>query len=195
MAAPFASALLSGCKPDAEMMEPGFKPVFMNDAEYAYLVKLADTMLPKDEYPGAVEVGVPQMIDKIVGEVYSTEDQTKFRTGLKMLMDKMDADNPGGFAKLDKDKSLVYLQDQDLHYKNFKGETMMSGEDVPQEVAVESDEASARDAYFGLKSMIVSTYFNTGEVATTMLAYLPVPGEYVPCGDLQELTGGKSWAI
>lgn len=195
ISAPFASALLTGCKAEPEMLEASFKPVFFNDAEYAYLNKIADAMLPSDGTPGALDVGVPPIIDKLIGEVYGKEDQDKMRAGLKLLMDKMDADNPGGFAQLEGDKALIYLQDQDLHFKKDPAETTMSGEDMPTEVAVASDGPSARDAYFGLKSMIISTYFNTEEVATTMLVYNPVPGEYIPCGDLQELTGGKAWAL
>ena len=195
VSAPLASVLLTGCKADAEMLAPGYKPGFFTDAEYEYIVKMADAMLPKTDTPGAVEVGVPQMIDKVVGDVYSKEDQEKTRAGLKALMNKMDADNPGGFGKLDTDKALVYLQDQDLHYKKDAPETTMSGEDNPKEEMVNSAEGSAKSAYFSLKSAIIGMYFQTEEVATTMLAYNPVPGEYIPCGDLQELTGGKAWAI
>ena len=195
ISAPFASALLTGCKAEPEMLEAGFKPTFFSDGEYDYVRKVADAMLPSDGTPGALDVGVPQMIDKVVADVYTETDQEQMRAGLKALMEKMDADNPGGFAKLDNEKALIYLQDQDLHYKGKPAETTMSGEDVPTEQMVESDTVSARDAYFGLKSMIISTYFNTEEVATTLLAYDPVPGEYIPCGDLQELTGGKAWAI
>lgn len=195
ISAPLASVLLTGCKADAEMMAPDFKPGFFNDAEYEYIVKMADTMLPKTDTPGAVEVGVPQMIDRAVGDVYSEEDQEKTRKGLQALMKKMDAANPGGFSKLDADKALAYLQEQDLQYKTAAPETTMSGEDVPQEEMVESDEVSAKSAYFSLKSAIIGMYFQTEEVATTMLAYDPVPGEYIPCGSLQELTGGKAWAI
>lgn len=195
VSAPVLSAFFTSCESDPAMTDEGYKPAFFSAAEFAYITKLADTMLPSDGTVGAVEVGVPQMIDKMVAEVYGKEAQEKQRKGLQMLMKKMDADNPGGFAALDDDKSLIYLQDQDLHYKSFKSETMMSGEDVPTEVAVESDEASAKDAYFGLKSMIISTFFNTERAAKELLVYDPVPGEYIPCGDLQELTGGKAWAI
>ncbi len=174
----------------------GYAPAFFSAAEYAYISKMADTMLPSDGTPGAVEVGVPQMIDKMIGEVYNEENAEKTRKGLAKLMEKMDADNPGGFSALDSDKALIYLQDQDLHYKSYKApEVKMSGEDVPQEEIDMKAEATARNAYFSLKSMIISSYFNTEEVATTMLAYDPVPGEYIPCGDLQELTGGKAWAL
>jgi hypothetical protein len=195
LSAPFASALLTGCKAEPEMLKASFKPVFFSEVEYAYINKMADAMLPSDGTPGALDVGVPQIIDKLIGDVYGKEEQDEMRAGLKVLMEKMDADNPGGFAKLEGDKALVYLQDQDLHHKEDPGETTMSGEDVPTELAVAGDAPSARNAYFSLKSMIISTYFNTEEVATTMLAYDPVPGEYIPCGDLQELSGGKAWAI
>lgn len=195
VSAPIASAFFTSCKSDPDMKDTGYTPAFFSAAEYAYISKMADTMLPSDGTPGALDVGVPQMIDKMIGEVYSAENQKKSREGLSLLMKKMDADNPGGFSMVESDKALIYLQDQDMHYKNFKAEVTMSGEDVPTEQAVESDEVSAKDAYFSLKSMIISSYFNTEEVATTMLAYDPVPGEYIPCGDLQELTGGKAWAL
>lgn len=195
VSAPVLSAFFTSCESDPDVKDTGYAPMFFNAAEYAYITKLADTMLPSDDTVGAVEVGVPQMIDKMVGQVYSKEAQDKQREGLQLLMKKMDADNPGGFAAMAGDKALIYLQDQDLHYKSYKSETMMSGEDVPTEVAVESDEASAKDAYFGLKSMIISSFFNTERAAKELLVYDPVPGEYIPCGDLQELTGGKAWAI
>jgi hypothetical protein len=196
VSAPIASAFFTSCKSDPEIKDAGYAPAFFSAAEYAYISKMADTMLPSDGTPGAVEVGVPQMIDKMVGEVYSEENASKAREGLAKLMEKMDADNAGGFAALDADKALAYLQDQDLHYKSYKApEVKMSGEDVPQEEMDMKAEATARNAYFSLKSMIISSYFNTEEVATTMLVYDPVPGEYIPCGDLQELTGGKAWAL
>lgn len=197
ISAPLASALLMGCERDEEMLADGFKPVFFTDAEYAYVVAVADAMLPKDEYPGAVEVGVPQMIDKMVGEVYGEEDQQNFRAGLTALMAKMDGDNPGGFGSLESSKAAIYLQDQDLHYREEPARVTMSGEDVPTAEYEKDDQPSARDAYFGLKSSIIGSYFNTPEVAmeSGLLVYQPVPGEYIPCGDLQELTGGRAWAI
>jgi len=195
LSAPLASALLTGCKAEPEMLEPGFKPGFFSDAEYEYISKFADTMLPTTDTPGALDVGVPQMIDKMMGDVYSKEDQEKNRKGLEALMKQMDADNPGGFAKMDADKALVYLQAEDMKFKQAKVEVTMSGEDVPQEEMVEGATPSANTAYFSLKSAIIGMYMQTEEVATTMLAYDPVPGVYVPCGDLQELTGGKAWAI
>jgi hypothetical protein len=186
---PVASALLSGCKRD-EAVAAGdavYEPTFFTADEYEYITKFADTIIPRTDTPGAVDVGAPEIVDMMVGEVYSVEEQEKFREGLAALMSKMDADNAdgGGFRALDSDKMLVYLQDQDLHYKN---------PDTEWDTLPEA-EATARGTYFDLKSQIVGAWFNSEPIGTEVLAYLPVPGEYIPCGDLEELTGGRAWAI
>ena len=185
---PVASALLAGCKRDEAVAagEAAYKPGFFNDEEFEYITKLADVIIPRTDTPGAIDVGAHEMVDKMVGEVYPEEARDKFRSGLKELMRKMDADHPdAGFRQLDSEKALVYLQDQDLHYKDpdTKWDTMPEGD------------ISAKDTYFDLKSQIVGAWFNSEPIGTEVLAYLPVPGEYIPCGDLQELTGGKAWAI
>ncbi|CAH0998935.1 hypothetical protein LEM8419_00230 [Neolewinella maritima] len=185
---PVASALLAGCKRDEAVAagEATYSPSFFNEDEYEYISKLADIIIPRTDTPGALDVGAPEMVDKMVGEVYDEESRDKFRDGLKELMRKMDADNAdAGFRQLDTDKALVYLQDQDLHYKN---------PDTDWNTLPATD-VSAKDTYFDLKAQIVGAWFNSEPIGTEVLAYLPVPGEYIPCGDLQELTGGKAWAI
>lgn len=185
---PVASALLSGCKREEAVTagEAVYEPTFFSADEYEYISKLADTIIPRTDTPGALDVGAPEMVDKMVGQVYDEESRDKFRSGLKELMRKMDADNTdGGFRQLEGEDALVYLQDQDLHYKDPDTDW-----DTLPEV-----EAGARGAYFDLKSQIVGAWFNSEQIGTEVLAYLPVPGEYIPCGDLQELTGGKAWAI
>lgn len=185
---PVASALLSGCTRDEAVAagEAVYEPTYFSADEYEYISKLADTIIPRTDTPGALDVGAPEMVDKMVGQVYDEEAREKFHNGLKELMKKMDADNGDpGFRKLDSEKALVYLQDQDLHYKNPDTEW----DTLPE------TENTARGTYFDLKSQIVGAWFNSEAIGTEVLAYLPVPGEYIPCGDLQELTGGVAWAI
>ncbi|THH39489.1 gluconate 2-dehydrogenase subunit 3 family protein [Neolewinella litorea] len=188
ISAPVASALLAGCKRDEAVAagEATYSPNFFNEEEYRFITKLSDTMIPTTDTPGAVDVGVPEIIDKMVGQVYDEEARTNFRDGLKELMRRMDADETNGpFSDMESEQSLVFLQDQDLHYKDPD----TSWDTVPDV------EANARNVYFDLKSQIVGAWFNSEPIGTEVLAYLPVPGEYIPCGDLQELTGGVAWAI
>jgi len=42
--------------------------------------------------------------------------------------------------------------------------------------------------------MTISAYKGSEYIGENVLAYLPVPGEYIACDDLQTLTGGKAWS-
>jgi hypothetical protein len=177
-----ASALLSGCAADPADVAEAFVPKFFTEEEYSFISRMADLMIPSDDTPGALDVGVPQTMDKMVAEVFAEEAQTASREGIGLLMAKMNAD---GFAEKSEADALAYLQEMDAMYKD------------PETKWMEKEEAeqAMRETYFQIKSSVIGSYFGSEEVATTMLAYDPVPGEYVPCGDLQELTGGKAWAI
>lgn len=189
VSAPFASAFLTGCKRDAEVVagKIAYEPKFFNADEYEFITKFADTIIPRTDTPGASDVGVPEMIDKIVADVYGAEQQAEMKEGLTKLMAKMDADNAahGKFVSANNETMLMYLQNQDLHYKNEETDWIAAGEEAEL----------MRETYFGLKQAVIAYYFGSEEVATTQLAYLSVPGEYVPCGNLQELTGGVAWAL
>lgn len=192
VSAPLASAFLTSCESDAvtaaEVVtaEP-YKPTFFSQEQYDYITKFADTVIPPTDTPGASDVGVPETIDRMVGAVYTDEAQAETKAGINKLMAKMDADNAAtqGFKGLDEKATLMYLQDQDLYYKNPETDWKAMGE----------EEMVLRDTYFALKQATIAYYFGSEEVATNQLAYLSVPGEYIPCGDLEELTGGVAWAI
>ncbi|MDA0950815.1 MAG: gluconate 2-dehydrogenase subunit 3 family protein, partial [Bacteroidetes bacterium] len=44
------------------------------------------------------------------------------------------------------------------------------------------------------RGMVIDAYKSSEYVGENVLAYLPVPGEYVACDDLETLTGGVAWA-
>ncbi|MGB5236778.1 MAG: gluconate 2-dehydrogenase subunit 3 family protein [Flavobacteriaceae bacterium] len=46
-----------------------------------------------------------------------------------------------------------------------------------------------------MRDMTIMGYKTTEYVGENMLAYQPIPGEYIPCADLEELTGGKAYSI
>ncbi|MEL6140152.1 MAG: gluconate 2-dehydrogenase subunit 3 family protein [Bacteroidota bacterium] len=186
VSAPFASAFLMSCEGEVTPPEVVYEPQFFSSEEYQFITKVADTILPKTDTPSASEVGVPEMIDKVVGKVYNAESQAEANAGIAALKAKMDADNgEGGFTGLDAAAALAYLQKMDAEYKNPDINWMEESE----------ENQILRGTYFEMKSATISYYFSSEEVATTQLAYLPVPGEYIPCGDVQELSGGKAWAI
>jgi gluconate 2-dehydrogenase gamma chain len=92
ISAPAVLAVLNGCSP-----KPGasWQPLFLSKEEGAVVEAVADLIIPRTDTPGAREVGVPAFIDVILKDVYPTEDQARFVSGLK----DFDAEAQGAHGK------------------------------------------------------------------------------------------------
>jgi hypothetical protein len=60
-----------------------FTPAFFTPAEYATLSRLADTIIPPTDTPGAAAAGAPEYIDRVVA--LNAEHQPLIRAGLAWL--------------------------------------------------------------------------------------------------------------
>ena len=164
ISAPLFSSLLVGCK--SEITETGATDQlqFFNQEEFALVKELVDLILPKTDSPSASEVGVHQMIDRMVGTVYLEEDQASYRKGFEALAKYLKGKN---FQQLAADKKLPLLQNPE-------------GSEITQK------------AILDLRQQTVAYYLSTEEVATNFLNYLPIPGAYDACIKL-EAVDGKAW--
>ena len=90
---PLSSSLLKACKKVEPVEESIFTPRFFNDQEYLFVHDLLDIILPKTDSPSANEVGVGQIIDMMIGTVYSSEQQESFRKKFHALTDYMGDQN------------------------------------------------------------------------------------------------------
>jgi hypothetical protein len=189
VSAPVASALLSGCKAEPTPEGTTFEPEFLTQEEFAFVSAISEGILPKTDTPGAQDVGVPEYIDRVVALRYAPEDQERFRTGIQEMMES---------ASTALDKPITDLTAEELN-------TYVTGLDEAMKAQWEAWEANppatpeeARErysAYQEIKELTIGGYYTSQEVATTQLAYDPVPGEWIGCGDLEELSGGKVWAL
>lgn len=182
------SALVSGCR--AEPQAPPYKPIFFTPEEYAFLEGLADTTLPATDTPGAKEVGVPAFIDDIVGNIFKPASQELFRTRLAALATDCQSKTGKPFGELDAEARLTYLNGVDVAAK-AEAENL---ETLPP--PADENEAEARWPFWlQCKEFIIGGYFSSQKVGTELLAYDPVPGQYIGCMPLAEATGGKNWAL
>ena len=182
VSAPLASVLLSGCK--TEPVEH-YKPKFFQPEEFRLLKNLVDLILPKTDSPSAAEVGVHQVIDKMVGEVYNSKDKDEFRMNFTAFTEKL---NSNGFLALkNTEEKIDFLQKLELSENPPPIESSEGKPDVKQP-------KSARDMLIELKQQTIAHYLTSEKIATDFLNYLPVPGAYQPCISLEE-AGGKKWAI
>jgi hypothetical protein len=156
---PFTSNLLVACKQVEKQDESDYALQFFNNEDFSLLKNLVDVILPKSNSPSATEVGVHQMIDTIVGKVYSVEQQQNFTKKFSNL------------------KS--YLKNS-KNYTQSLQELSNSSEETHN---------VSKEAFIDIKQQTVLYFLNTKEVATTFLNYLPVPGKYKACISLEEVDG------
>ena len=189
VSAPVASALLSGCKAEPTAEGTVYEPEFLSQEQFTFVSEVSEGIIPKTDTPGSKDVGVPEYIDRVVAQTFAPEDQERFRNGVQELMDKAANELGKPITELTAEELNAYVAGLD---EGMKAEWKAWEANPP---ASEEEARQRYNAFQDLKQLTIGGYFSTQEVATTQLVYDPVPGEWIGCGDLQELTGGKAWAL
>ena len=181
VATPGLLSLLQSCTAEAET----WKPTFLSEEEGKVLTRLVDTILPKSDIPSASEVNVPQFIDRFINEVFEDEAQAATRESYANLVSLIKSDYN---ENLDKVSDEDYKDLLDKHMR-IKGE-----EDEERSANPESMKPTTSEFLNQIKGAAIWAYKSSEEIGENVLAYDPIPTAYY-CGDLDELTGGKSWSL
>lgn len=181
VATPSIISLLQSCTSDVKT----WTPEFLSPEQGIVLTNLVDVILPKTDIPSATEMNVPQFIDKYINEVLEDEQQEQFKNAFTNIL---------VILKKDGHESVEKISEDD--YKSLLDTYMLGKDGIDQEREdnPESLEMTTSEFLNNLKWMTIKAYVTTEEIGEHVLAYDPVPGAYY-CGDLQELTGGKSWSL
>ncbi|MGH6963282.1 MAG: gluconate 2-dehydrogenase subunit 3 family protein [Phenylobacterium sp.] len=146
----------------------GWTPAALTPAQARALDAAAELIVPATDTPGARAVGVPQFIDRAVGNWCSPPQAKLLRSGLDQLDADAVAAHGAPFADLTAAQQTELLTRYDT-----------SGD--PQR------------PFFGfLKELTTIGYFTSKPGATIALRYDPVPGDYRGCVPLKEI--GHAWA-
>lgn len=198
IATPTLISLVQSCKTEPTIT---WAPEFFTMEQGSVLTKLVDIILPKTDTPSASEVQVDIFIDRFADQVMENAQQDLFKMSMSKFIDK---------ALVDSGKEKV----EDLTPENLElvlaatlkvtkeEQVMYMGKINNYNVALaDGKEASLEDGVSrfafanNLRGMTIWGYKTSEYVGEEVLAYLPVPGEYVGCADLEELTGGKAWSL
>jgi hypothetical protein len=197
VSAPSLISILQSCKDSS----PDWTPEFFTPEQGAGLRKLVDIIIPKTDTPSASEVNLHVFIDKFMNEVAEPREQEFLKASMGKFFDKALADSgedeigdleaehlepvlAAGLNMSKEDQAKMYESITSYQEANEKGEE-----------ADLDDEAFRFSFANNLRGIVIWGYKTSEHVGEQVLAYLPVPGEYIGCGDLQELTGGKAWSI
>ena len=198
IATPTLLSLVQGCN-DVNTID--WKPDFFTKEEGNIIYKLVDIILPKTDTPSATEVNVHVFIDRFTNEVMEDGQQAMVKVSLEQFIETALQDS--GKKKADD------LTSEDLE-PVLAAALQMSEEDEIKNaeltikntsaLAKGENDASADDVVTfsfskNLRDMTIWGYKTSEYVGEEVLAYLPIPGEYIACGDVNELTGGKDWSL
>ncbi|MER3375985.1 MAG: gluconate 2-dehydrogenase subunit 3 family protein [Allomuricauda sp.] len=200
VATPTLLGILQSCKDKAPYAE--WVPSFLSKDQGYALAQTVDIILPKTDTPSATEMNVHVFIDAYLDEVLP-EDQLNF---VKLKMDRF-------YDKVLSDsgkQSLADVEATDIEpvLKTYLAKRTPEQEEIHME-AIDSymdaiisggqadiDDDIARFSFANdLRDLSIWAYKSSEFIGEEVLAYAPVPGEYIACGDLTTLTNGKAWSL
>jgi gluconate 2-dehydrogenase gamma chain len=155
------------------------KPAYFSADEMAIVTAMADQIIPKTDTPGALDVGVPAFMDKMMAGFYQDRQRQIMRAGLMSVT--TDASELAGkpFAQLTPEQQVQLMKEYDrLAYDQAKRNA-----GVPD----------ADPHFFRMIKELTIVGFCTSEAgATKFLKYAPIPGPYR--ADIPYSEVGKAWA-
>ncbi len=198
VATPTLIGLMQSCKGEPVME---WTPDYFSKEEGSVLTKLVDIILPKTDTPSASEVQVNIFIDKFINEVADKEQQEFTKMSMDRFLEK--ATKAAGKEKaedlsveeLEKTLASTLKITKEDEVRNMEAITTYNEAIAKGQKALLDDEVASHAFANNLRGLTIMGYKTSEYVGEEVLAYLPVPGEYVGCGDLQELTGGKAWSL
>jgi hypothetical protein len=92
----------------AQIKPAVYRPVFFSATEYALVVRLTDLIIPADDTPGALDVGVSEFVDLMVSR--DPELQRDFQAGLRWLNTRCHETWGQAFVMLNPDQQTTLLE-------------------------------------------------------------------------------------
>ncbi len=198
VATPTLISIVQSCKTETEL---AWTPDFFTKDEGAALTKLVDIIIPKTDTPSASETQVHLFIDRFTDQVMEPQQQEFVKMSLGRFMEKALKDSGKEKAgdltaeELEPILAAALKTTPENQTKNFTAIRQYQ-EAVSEGKEALLDENISRFAFANnLRGLTIMGYKTSEFVGEEVLAYLPVPGEYIACGDLEELTGGKAWSL
>jgi hypothetical protein len=170
----------------------------LDSGRYALLVALADTIVPRTATPGAVDAGVPEVVDALLG----TWASPKRKAELVGALDKLDLvakqSDPRGFVALTPAERAAVLAPHDAAALKPAPPTLppaipvgaapttvdpnygKAKQEPPQSVVDRMSPRFADPGYGKLKELIVVVFYYSEAALTHDLAYEHAPGQWQP---------------
>ena len=160
---PFGGTLTSCVSDDEKQEKP--KP-FFNPDQALLISSVSETILPKTETLGALDVGVPHFIDLYIDHCYTLDKQDEFLGWVNSYIEYL------------KQQKIAFKLSNELLLKQLLADEV--GEDEEKKKFVKE-----------MKALTMKAYFSTEKAIKEHFNYVLVPGEYKGCFEPEE--NQKPW--
>ena len=194
-ATPTILSLLQSCQKEYIL---DWTPELLSIDEGKALEQIVDLIIPETDIPGAKSLHVPMFIDKFINNALEEVEETQmFKYGAGIIMKELGISEEKSIDDVTVEEYDALLaqylklpkEKQKEHWEEIaKVKNPEDLENVPQETIAFSYLSSVR-------SLSIYGFKTSKDIAENVLNYLPVPGEYIGCDSVQNLTGGKDWAL
>jgi hypothetical protein len=155
----------------------------LDENQALFISSFVDTILPKTETPGALEVKTDIFLDLVYAKTYGPEVQAKVKADIDQFNAACKTKYGKVFAELTAEDKVACLKDQEANTATFNRGVWGTAVDEQKPVGF----------YRRLKSQALWGYFSSEEIGKNVLNYDPIPGEYLGCIPVSEV--GKVWSL
>jgi gluconate 2-dehydrogenase gamma chain len=150
---------------------------FLGTADFRLLTAVTDTLVPQTDTPGAVQAGIPQLIDALLRDWASAATRTQLTGALVRIDAAATLAGTRGFARLspaDRQRLLLAYDSAALQPAPATGEQAQSVDAMLAGPPVKDA------AYARLKELVVTLYYSSKIGLTQELTYVHAPGKWQP---------------
>lgn len=173
-------SLLQACSKQERLT---WVPEFLSEDQARFISAFVDTILPKTDTPGGLDVKADVFIDLVYARTYDKKGQDnvvaeieKFNAAAKEKFGKV-------FADLSLEDKTAFLKEQEANSPTFNPRVWGTAVGKQEPVGF----------YRALKSTVLWAYFSSEQIGKNVLNYDPIPGEFLGCIPIADVS--NSWSL
>ncbi|MDH3711779.1 MAG: gluconate 2-dehydrogenase subunit 3 family protein [Cyclobacteriaceae bacterium] len=173
-------SLLQSCQQQERL---SWQPQFLSQDQVGFVATLVDTILPKTETPGGLEVKVDIFIDLVFSKMYGEEAQKMVVEEIEALDIRCRGNYGASFSGISAEDRVTFLTELEGASPKYNGQVWGTAVGTQEPVGF----------YRTLKSLLLWGYFSSEEIGKNVLSYDPIPGDYLGCIPLSDV--GNTWSL
>jgi hypothetical protein len=190
IATPTLLGMLQSCTSDVTT----WSPVFFSKTEGHIITQLADIILPASEIAGALDVNVPEFMDKMYNEIVREDEKSIMKEGATAFSNEYSKIYGKDASKGSKDEFEKLLETYFKIPENQQNEistilkeekSSLNGTKLNTFLIYKFLTETRRYTLYG--------YYTSEHVGENILSYDPIPGGYEACIPVEDI--GNAWSL